>query len=148
MSDLILRDDLAARIREIARRENRPVDSVVEALLTRYTLEAAASPENEVDLETRLYELRRGLYRMAREYWQQVGDSERQTLSDTDLDEQFWLIDHEGIPRLKSDQGHLNLPPDPLEAIMGVFDDDVTDMSTSVRQTMAEIWRQKNERPD
>jgi hypothetical protein len=59
-------------------------------------------------------ELRPKLYQMAREYWGEVGDAERLALTDEELDKQFWLFDNDGIPRLKSDQGKVELLPNPL----------------------------------
>jgi hypothetical protein len=41
MSDIVLRDDLIEKLREIARRENRPIDDLVEELLEQYKDEAA-----------------------------------------------------------------------------------------------------------
>jgi len=35
---------------------------------------------------------------------------ERLALTDAELDEQFWLFDAEDIPRLKSDQGKVEIP--------------------------------------
>ena len=35
----------------------------------------------------------------------------------------------------------------PLDAMQGVFDDDVTDLSTTVRETMTDFYRQKHDRP-
>lgn len=85
--------------------------------------------------------LRPKLYRIARRYWAKVGDKERLALTDEELDKQFWLIDHEGIPRLKSEQGTIDLPPDPLDALIGLFSDsDVTNASTTVRETMAKKY--------
>jgi hypothetical protein len=78
------------------------------------------------------------IYQIAREYWEKVGDHERLALSDEDLDQVFWLIDHEGIPRFLHEKGHIILPPDPLEGLVGLFEDsDVTDASATVRETMA-----------
>jgi hypothetical protein len=37
---------------------------------------------------------------------------------------------------------------DPLEQILGIFDDDITDMSTSVRDTMNELHRKMYESSD
>jgi hypothetical protein len=36
----------------------------------------------------------------------------------------------------------------PLDAFIGIYDDDITDMSTSVRQTIKEHFQRKNERTD
>jgi len=67
----------------------------------------------------------------------------RLALTDRELDEQFWLIDHDGIPRLKTEQNQVQLPPDALDAIIGIIDTDLTDLSTTVRETMAQHYRQK-----
>lgn len=48
MTDLILRDDLVERLNEIARRENRPLDDVVEALLEQYQIKTEAAWEEEI----------------------------------------------------------------------------------------------------
>jgi|GEM_PF-6416149 hypothetical protein len=93
-------------------------------------------------------EMRGKLYEIARDYWRTHDIQERLALTDHDLDEQFWLIDHEGIPRLLSEQGTIQLPPDPLEAILGIFDDDVTDMSVTVRETIDAYYQEKLEQHD
>jgi hypothetical protein len=59
-------------------------------------------------------EIRPKLYRIARRYWKEVGDTERLALTDEELDKQFWLIDHEGVPRLKSEKDQVTLLPDSL----------------------------------
>ena len=41
MSTIMLREDLVEKLREIARRENRPLDDVVAALITEYQAESA-----------------------------------------------------------------------------------------------------------
>jgi hypothetical protein len=40
-----------------------------------------------------------------------------------------------------------NAQIDPLDAMQGAFDDDVNDLSTSVRETMTDYYRQKYDRP-
>ena len=37
---------------------------------------------------------------------------------------------------------------DPLEKILGVFDDDITDLSTTVRDTMDHVHRKSSKRAD
>ena len=39
-------------------------------------------------------------------------------------------------------------PSDPLADMDGMFDDDITDLSTTVRATMAAFYREKYGRPD
>lgn len=137
MADLLVRDDLVMRLRDLAHSENRLVDEVLETLLDQY--QPQISPERQLRLK---------LYVLARTYWQQIGDQERLALTDAQLDEQFWLIDPEGIPRLKSDQRAVELPPDPLEAFVGLFDSDITDASTTARETLNAYYQSKHGRPD
>lgn len=147
MTDLTIRGKTAERLQDIAQRENRPVEAVIEALLNRY--ETSADDTEGSEGESWHREFRSKLYKKARDYWQRTDNRERLALTDDQLDEQFWLIDHEGIPRLKSDQGTVDLPSDPLEAIDGLFaDSDLTNMSTTVRETKAEYYRKKYERTD
>jgi hypothetical protein len=47
-----------------------------------------------------------------------MNDAERLALTDEQLDEQFWCIDPQGIPRLKSDQEKVRLPQDGLLAML------------------------------
>jgi hypothetical protein len=154
MANLVIGKKLVERLQKIAQRENRPVDNLVEELVDNYensfdeeALWEAVPPdiEDKAGYVEALKELRPKLYKMARDYWQHIGDKERLTLSNRELDRQFWLIDHEGIPRLKSDQAKVQLPPDPLEAFVDLFaDSDLTDMSSTVRETIAEHYRKKN----
>jgi len=64
--------------------------------------------------EDAVRQVRLRAYARARRYWQAAGDAERLALTDAELDEQFWLIDYEGVPRLKSEQGTIDIPPDSL----------------------------------
>jgi hypothetical protein len=57
------------------------------------------------------------LYAQARAYWREINDTERLSLTDEQLDEQFWCFDSQSIPRLKSDQDKVILPPDGLLAM-------------------------------
>ena len=139
MSDLIIRGKLAEKLRERARRENRTVEEILERLL------APVSPGNSIPANREAVEFarlsfRQKLYHIARDYWRRVDDQERLILTDNDLDEQFWLIDSQGVPRLKSDQGQMQLSSDPLEGLIGFLDEatDATDLSTSVRETLAQ----------
>ncbi|MHB8629404.1 MAG: hypothetical protein ACYDBJ_23120 [Aggregatilineales bacterium] len=61
------------------------------------------------------------LYQRAREYWRRVGDTERLALTNAQLDQQFWLLS-EGVPYLKSDQSKVEIPPDPMELLVGFID--------------------------
>jgi hypothetical protein len=116
MADLVISERDAERLREIARRENRPVEEIVSQMIDVYASrrnngEAQAQPGKERS------SYMQKLYAQARQYWQNVNDTERLSLTDAQLDEQFWCIDPEGIPRLKSDQDKITLPPDGLLAM-------------------------------
>src|SRR5574341_1913217 len=69
------------------------------------------SPEKQVRA------VRRKAYEQARQYWREVGDEARLALTDEQLDEQFWLFDGEGIPRLKSDEGKFELRDDSVRRL-------------------------------
>lgn len=122
MSDMTIPDDLAEQLREIARQENRQPEDVLRDMLTDYRPTSIPPPVKsavEREQKTRQQDeaerrVQQRIYARARRYWKQVGDTERLNLTDEELDAQFWLIDHEGIPRLESEQGTIELPPDPL----------------------------------
>ena len=67
--------------------------------------------------------MRRRMYERARRYWQSVGDQKRLALTDEELDEQFWLFDPEGIPRLKSEEDTIEIPENPLLMIAKMADE-------------------------
>lgn len=77
MTNLHLPDQLARRLQQIAKQENRPVEDLLEDLLERYTTQFNAFTEMD-----------------------------------------------------------------------GMFDDEVTDLSTSIRQTMSEFYQNKHDRLD
>lgn len=158
MAQLIVSEPLASRIRAIARQQKRPEAELLADLVERYEpkgdphhlpprpAESLTDADIEIpDYVTKVEEyraaarrLRPKLYRIARRYWLKVGDTERLALTDEELDKVFWLIDHEGIPRFKSEKDSVHLPPDPLEKLVDLFADSrITDASTSVRETMA-----------
>ncbi|MBA3867828.1 MAG: hypothetical protein H0X30_01595 [Anaerolineae bacterium] len=168
MGQLIVSEPLASRIRAIARQQKRPEAELLADLVERYEpkgdprhlpprpaesltdadIELPPDTTEPTDVEqyrAAIRSLRPKLYRIARRYWLKVGDTERLALTDEELDKVFWLIDHEGIPRFKSEKDDVHLPPDPLETLVNLFaDSKVTDASTSVRETMA----RKYGRPD
>ena len=102
-----------------------------------------------IQLETGVQSVRQRmrpkLYARAREYWQRVGDNERLQLSDQQLNQQFWLFDEEGIPRLKSDQGRFVLSPDPLLAMAEAakkagISSSTGDLSSTSREILQSRW--------
>lgn len=113
MATIAIREHDAERLNQIAQRENRSVEDVVAQLIDGYVAQhgtGEASPVRSGYL-TRLYA-------QARAYWRETNDADRLALSDEQLDEQFWCIDPEGIPRLKSDQNHVAVPADGLSAFL------------------------------
>jgi hypothetical protein len=151
MADVMISGLLAERLQSLAQQERRPVEAVLEKLLDSYGL-VAAVPEDvddKVGYLVGLRELRPKLYQKARAYWQQVGDTQRLALTDAELDSQFWCIDGEGIPRLKSDQAQVQLPPDPLAAFVNLFaDSTINDASTTSRETLASHYQKRYARSD
>jgi hypothetical protein len=153
MADLPISQELAEQLYEIARQEHRSVEELLASMLTQYKVSEPQThggpsdedidvPDDIQDKEayrTAIRQMRPKLYEIARRYWRSVGDQERLALTDEQLDQQFWLIDADGVPRLKSEKGSVTLPPDPLEALIGLIDDAPVDLSTSVREAMA-LW--------
>jgi hypothetical protein len=105
MADLVINDSDAQRLREIAEREHRSVDEVISQMIEIYT-----QRNTQIIAQDPVTGYRQKLYKTARNYWQRAGNVERLALTDEQLDDQFWCIDPEGIPRLKSDQGTVNVP--------------------------------------
>ncbi len=159
MSDLIIKEPLASRFRETAQKHNHTPEELLAIWIERYDpaprpVSSLTDDDIEVPEDIEDKEAYRGaaralapkLYRVARRYWAKVGDKERLALTDEDLDKQFWLIDHEGIPRLKSDKGTFDLPPDPLDSIIGLIDTDQTGLSTTVRESVSAYFNNPNVR--
>ncbi len=161
MSDLIIPEPFASRIRELIEREHRSFEDILERMLESYPKRKSPPPpdipvyeprpawsltEDDIEIPDDIEDkqayleaarkIRPKIYAIAREYWQEVGDSERLALTDEQLDKVFWLIDHEGIPRFKSEKDSVVLPHDPLEDLIGLIDTDQTDLSMTVRETM------------
>jgi hypothetical protein len=149
MANLAISEELAKRLEQLAAQQQRPIETILDELVTQYESDPLVNEipddvEDKVAYLKALRAFRPKVYAKARAYWRKVGDQVRLALTDRDLDEQFWLIDHEGIPRLKSEQGTIELPPDPLEEIVDFFaDSDLTDMSSTARETTQEYWRKK-----
>ena len=137
--NIVVNEQLAQRLKKVAERQHKPIEDVLTEAVT--LIEAKAA-----DSLTPVQQMRRKVYEIAREYWQKHNDSERLALTDEQLDDQFWLIDHEGIPRLKSEEGTFYLPPDPLEEMIGWIKDAPPDLSESVRETMDAYYRTKYDR--
>jgi hypothetical protein len=104
---LVIHDEqLARQLQDIAESEKRPVEDVLKSLLTQYTPHAPLSTEV---IDAAVERMRRYAYEQARHYWRETGNKERLALTDEELDKQFWLFDSEGIPRLQSEQTHVEL---------------------------------------
>lgn len=124
---LVIHDEQVIRqLQKIADDEKRPVEAVLKSLLQDYITEDATksddansdtiiSTSSAKDDALRQYLIK--MYAEARRYWQSVGDSARLALTDADLDEQFWLFDADGIPRLKSDQDTVEIPDNDMSRL-------------------------------
>lgn len=99
---LIQNETLVRRLLDIAQQRNQSVEAVLEEMVAQY----APAPQASASIEAE-GEAKHRLYARARRYWESIGDHARAALRDEDLDQQFWVFDHEGIPRLKSDQRHV-----------------------------------------
>lgn len=99
-------DDLAQQLQAIAEQEQRSPEDVLRSLLAQHQPKPPAAPDDYYSLER----VMQRMYERARRYWRQTGNTERLALTDADLDEQFWVFDAEGIPRLKSEQGTVEIP--------------------------------------
>ncbi len=130
MTDLTLRDDLVQRLQQIAQQEHRRLDEIVEALLNQY--DSPMTRESVLEDERRQDRLR--IYERARNYWRHHNDP-RQYLSSEDLDKQFWVIDPEGVPRLKDEQANIELPVDPLVRMLEMAESDLRVQWQSPRGT-------------
>ena len=92
-------EQLVKRLREIAEREHRSVEDVLKLLVTGYN-DTQAAIEGDTDPVTGI---RHKVYAEARRYWQTVRDTEKESLTDEELADQFAAFDEEGIPRLRSE---------------------------------------------
>lgn len=106
MAELLIRnEDIARRVLNLAARHNQSVEELLDTMLT--PLETKQPhPEPHIDVDAEIKRYRHKIYAEARAYWERMGDTERLQLTDDDLDEQFYLIDSDGVPRLKS-EAHL-----------------------------------------
>jgi hypothetical protein len=104
---------LAQQLHNIARRENRSVEEIISDLLERYQT-VDRQDNNQFDPDELVRRVQLAAYERARQYWQKVGDEDLLALTDEQLDEQFWLFDPNGIPRLKSEMGSVTIPDNSL----------------------------------
>jgi hypothetical protein len=123
---MIQNEAIIQQLESIAQREQRSVDAVLHSLLAQYTPSA-----KEIETVQTVQRLRQQAYKNARHYWQETQQLDRLRLSDAELDQQFWLFDSVGIPRLISDKAEAILEPGTsayiavqLEAGIGDWEDD------------------------
>jgi len=135
MGQITLRLDIIEKLNEIARQENRSIEETLDDILEKRLL------QHQQDRQ--MQEFRAKLYKMARDYWRKVGDQERLALTDAELDEQFWLFDQDDIPHLKSDQGKVNVPPSPLESLVGIFDFGTSDIASEIDAMRAKHFKDR-----
>lgn len=78
-------------------------------LLRRKIDESPSAPDDYYSLER----VQQRIYERARRWWREHGDPAQAAMTDAELDEQFWLFDQDGVPRLKSEQGQFDAAPPP-----------------------------------
>jgi len=143
---LIQNETIARRLLEIAQAKNQSVEAFLEGVIAEYS--STVPPTS--DAVKAEHEVNHRLYAQARKYWESVGDQARATLSDQELDEQFWLIDHEGIPRLKSEQGQVQVEDHSLLTLVEVAEQAAftswrTDLSEHTRELLGEVLAHHHE---
>lgn len=128
------------QLRERAEKAGRSIEDVILESLKTPSLDEIADIEKNIHLilSNPKSETRQKIYALCRKYWLENHDYERLTMSDQTLDENFWLIDPQGIPRFKSEQGQIEIPPDPYEDLIGLVDSDDSNLASRVRETLAE----------
>ncbi len=110
---IVIKDpELAQHLQRIARQEHRSVRAVLASMVAQY--QPQKQRDNLPDADALARQVRLAAYQEAREYWHESGDSARAALTDEQLDEQFWLFDQEGIPRLKTEQNKVQIPDNSL----------------------------------
>ena len=115
MTELTLSAALIEQLEETARRKNRSVESLITLLLSEHKTQQISG--DSTDRQNALRESRFKLYDVARRYWKKAADP-RQHMTNDELEEQFWLFDQDGIPRLKSEQGTIDVPESSLQSIV------------------------------
>jgi hypothetical protein len=112
MTELPISKELAEKLMQFAQQQNRPLEEILASIIDTDQLKRLEDDPRYRAAEKRVLPK---IYARARAYWESVGDLSRLSLTDAELDEQFWCIDPDGIPRLKSDRDKISLPPDILD---------------------------------
>jgi hypothetical protein len=112
MANLIINERDTERIQQLAQQRNMTAEELVSQMIEKFAI------DEQYNSEISVKNYMRKLYKYARKYWTEVNDQARLALTDEQLDEQFWCIDPEGIPRLNEDQDKITLPEDGLLAFL------------------------------
>jgi hypothetical protein len=109
---VIHNEQLAKKLQQIAERENRAVEDVLNTMVDQYPPELPESTVefDEADENEAIRRVRRKAYARARKYWSSVGDTAKAAMTDEELDKEFGAFDEEGIPRLISELPSLEPP--------------------------------------
>ena len=110
MTDQLVIEDskLANKLQQIAEQEHRSIEEVLFSMVTQYRPRSIVDEMPDAEEMARLVRL--AAYEQARAYWGQLGNPKRAEMTDEQLDEEFWLLDADGIPRLKADKSEVKLP--------------------------------------
>ena len=99
---------LANKLQQIAEQEHRSIEDVLFSMVTQYRPQSMVDEMPDAEQIARLVRL--AAYEQARAHWGQLGNTKRAEMTDEQLDEEFWLFDVDGFPRLKTDKGKVKLP--------------------------------------
>lgn len=95
---LIIHNERIARlVSELAEREQRPVEQIIEAMADQYAAQVT------LPVADPMKRLRARFYAKARTYWVAENNAERLALTDEVLDKAFVMFDSEGKPLLQQD---------------------------------------------
>jgi predicted transcriptional regulator len=93
---LIIHDEkIANRIRNIAAREQKTVEQVIETAIENHYVSDNETQQRVIDP---LQRIRTRMYQEAREFWQKEGNTERLRLSQEEFYEQFAYFDENDMP--------------------------------------------------
>jgi hypothetical protein len=142
MAQIIVPEEVARRLQEIAEAEGRSPEDVLARAIERYQPDIPSSaPDRESEAEA-VRRVRRRVYEMARQWWREHGEADKAALTDEEMDEQFYMIDAEGVPRMLTEKDEVEIRPGTLAYAGQVFKEmsdfypEETDLSERGREIM------------
>jgi len=125
MAQVVIKGELADRLHSLADQRGQSVETVLTELLHGQAelthIGMVTTPQTQ---EALLKADRLRMYERARRYWRNAGDEARASLSDDELETEFWLFDPDGVPRLKADMAYLSVPLTPMQRLAQTIEAD------------------------